>query len=203
MLACESFRRVSLEETHTQPSDDSVTTCKPCCRQFFSAHTYYLPHRSHDLHATVEQMQNSNGMSVRGERRATPHCIYRRIQGGSVIRRNAGTEITRLITATLVDAPAAHDAMLRVLARGATRTAVWNEVRLALFCESEPLRPVRTALVVYAAGHAPATIDGYQALLSWAADRTDWQAIAHALVSGDSYQGSAVLAHQRSRPIPL
>jgi hypothetical protein len=119
-----------------------------------------------------------------------------------VIRRSDGTDITRLITATLANAPAARDAMLRVLTRGVPRAAVWNEVRLALLCESEPLRPVQTALVVYAAGHAPATIDGYRALLSWAADRTDWQAIAHALVSGDAYQGSAVLAHQRSRPIP-
>jgi hypothetical protein len=101
-------------------------------------------------------------------------------------------DVTRVIATALVADPAACAVLRRLLARlplmGDTpgASASWRTECVRLLREEEALRAVRTALVVYGAGHAPVTVEGYGALLAWGADRVDWRVVAHVAATGQA-----------------
>lgn len=121
-------------------------------------------------------------------------------------------DVTRVIAAALAADPAAREAMRRLLTRlppmgDAPRgSAVWREGHLRLLRQAEALCGVRTALVVHAARHAPAAIEGYGALLAWAADRVDWRVVARLAMTrhaaGAARRGAPATAGNRQADMP-
>jgi hypothetical protein len=115
------------------------------------------------------------------------------------VRRTEGNkmdEVTRVIARALAADPAARDTMHQLVGRLAPNdgrhyaSATLRARRLHLLREDKELRGVRTALVVYAAEHAPPSIEGYGPLLAWGVDRANWREVACLASSRQSARSS-------------